>query len=106
MLIVQIYCLLVTPTLIPMATEQLHSTGEKTHQLKVVLLGDGTTGKTSLATRISQNSFTKTYDQTLGVDFFMRRIDLPGKRKSSLYKSHVGHMLVTYWTVHNDLICR
>lgn len=99
------YCLSTTPTLIPMATVELPSdgisTGEKTHQLKIVLLGDGTTGKTSLATRIAQNSFTKKYDQTLGVDFFMRRIDLPGKRESSLYKSHVYHM-----SIHNDFTRR
>ena len=56
---------------------------ETSHQLKVVLLGDGTTGKTSLATRISQNSFSKKYDQTLGVDFFMRRLELPGKQPHS-----------------------
>ena len=50
----------------------------KDRQLKFVLLGDGTTGKTSIATRIAQNNFTKTYDQTLGVDFFLRRLELPG----------------------------
>lgn len=47
-------------------------------QLKVVLLGNGTTGKTSIATRFSQNYFGKTYQQTIGLDFFMKRITLPG----------------------------
>lgn len=51
---------------------------KKDHQLKFILLGDGTTGKTSIASRISQNNFSKNYDQTLGVDFFLRRIELPG----------------------------
>ena len=47
-------------------------------QLKVVLLGDGTTGKTSITTRFSQNHFGKTYQQTLGLDFFMKRLTMPG----------------------------
>ena len=49
------------------------------HRLKIVLLGDGTTGKTSIATRLAQNNFEKSYHQTLGVDFFLRRLELPGK---------------------------
>ena len=51
----------------------------KDRQLKVVLLGNGTTGKTSIATRFSQNHFGKNYQQTIGLDFFMKRITLPGK---------------------------
>ncbi len=58
------------------------SEDEDTHpqgrQLKVVLLGDGTTGKTSIDTRLAQNQFGKTYQQTLGLDFFSKRITLPG----------------------------
>ena len=46
--------------------------------LKVVVLGDGTAGKTSIATRFSQNHFGKTYQQTVGLDFFLKRISLPG----------------------------
>lgn len=46
--------------------------------LKVVLLGDGTAGKTSIATRFSQNHFGKTYQQTIGLDFFLKRLSLPG----------------------------
>ncbi|NXF38033.1 RAB28 protein, partial [Nyctibius bracteatus] len=49
-------------------------------QLKLVVLGDGTTGKTSLATRFAQETFGKQYNQTIGLDFFLKRIILPGKR--------------------------
>uniref|UniRef100_A0A8B9F1Z7 Ras-related protein Rab-28 n=1 Tax=Amazona collaria TaxID=241587 RepID=A0A8B9F1Z7_9PSIT len=49
------------------------------HQLKLVVLGDGTTGKTSLATRFAQETFGKQYRQTIGLDFFLKRIILPGK---------------------------
>ena len=51
---------------------------DKDRQLKFVLLGDGTTGKTSIATRISKNDFDRAYLQTVGVDFFLRRLELPG----------------------------
>ena len=49
-------------------------------QLKVILLGDGTTGKTCIVTRFAQNHFGKTYQQTIGLDFFLKRLVLPGKR--------------------------
>ena len=48
-------------------------------QLKVILLGDGTTGKTSIVTRFSQNQFGKMYQQTIGLDFFSKRLVLPGE---------------------------
>ena len=51
---------------------------EKERLLKVILLGDGTAGKTSIATRFSQNHFGKTYQQTIGLHFFLKRITLPG----------------------------
>ena len=51
----------------------------KERQLKLVLLGDGTTGKTSIITRLSQNHFGKSYQQTVGLDFFMKRLSLPGE---------------------------
>lgn len=66
---------------------------EPTEQiLKLVIVGDGTTGKTSICTRFAQKNFNKKYSQvkfqrwlvcsnsefqTIGVDFFSRRILLP-----------------------------
>jgi Ras-related protein Rab-28 len=49
------------------------------HQYKIILLGDGAVGKTSIATRFSEEKFSQNYKQTVGVDFFMKRIDLPRK---------------------------
>ena len=34
--------------------------------------------QTSIATRYSQEQFGKAYQQTIGLDFFLRRIILPG----------------------------
>ncbi|KAE9555025.1 hypothetical protein FO519_001771 [Halicephalobus sp. NKZ332] len=45
--------------------------------LKLVVVGDGTVGKSSLCTRFAQKNFNKKYAQTIGVDFFSRRIILP-----------------------------
>ncbi|KAJ8317622.1 hypothetical protein KUTeg_005526 [Tegillarca granosa] len=47
-------------------------------QLKIVIMGDGSSGKTSVATRYSQEQFGKQYKQTIGLDFFLKRIILPG----------------------------
>ncbi|KAJ3587191.1 hypothetical protein NHX12_010789 [Muraenolepis orangiensis] len=46
-------------------------------QLKFVVIGDGASGKTSLATRFAQEAFGKQYKQTIGLDFFLKRITLP-----------------------------
>lgn len=43
-------------------------------QFKVILIGDGAVGKTSIALRFSQDSFAQSYKQTVGVDFFIKRI--------------------------------
>nr|ABD65442.1 Rab28 [Suberites domuncula] len=59
-------------------------------QLKFILLGDGTTGKTSLVTRYSQNHFGKTYQQTLGLDFFMKRLKIPGDVNVTLQVWDIG----------------
>lgn len=49
------------------------------HQFKIILLGDGAVGKTSIATRFSEDKFSQIYKQTVGVDFFIKRINLPRK---------------------------
>lgn len=49
------------------------------HQYKIILLGDGAVGKTSIATRFSEDKFSQNYKQTVGVDFFIKRVNLPRK---------------------------
>jgi Ras-related protein Rab-28 len=56
-------------------------------QFKIILLGDGAVGKTSIATRFAEENFSQNYKQTVGVDFFMKRIVIP--RKCLLYFSIV-----------------
>lgn len=45
-------------------------------QFKIILLGDGAVGKTSIATRFTEDKFSQNYKQTIGVDFFVKRINL------------------------------
>ncbi|VDM63304.1 unnamed protein product, partial [Angiostrongylus costaricensis] len=40
--------------------------------------GDGSSGKTSLCQRFTKDTFDRSYHQTLGLDFFSKRISLPG----------------------------
>ena len=49
------------------------------HHLKKVLLGNATTGKTSIAKRFTQNHFGKAYLPSHGLGIFMKNIKLPGK---------------------------
>lgn len=46
-------------------------------QFKIVLLGDGTVGKSSMAMRFADELFDKNYKQTVGCDFIVRRLDMP-----------------------------
>lgn len=45
---------------------------------QVVILGDGAVGKTSVAMRFCEDYFAKQYKQTIGLDFFIKRIILHG----------------------------
>ena len=48
------------------------------HQFKVIILGDGAVGKTSIALRHTDDTFSNVYKQTIGLDFFLNTITLPG----------------------------
>jgi Ras-related protein Rab-28 len=45
----------------------------------VIILGDGAVGKTSIAMRFTNDHFSQVYKQTIGLDFFIKRLVLPGK---------------------------
>ena len=61
---------------------------ELSYQYKVILLGDGAVGKTSIATRFASNAFSQNYKQTVGVDFFIKRINLE-KRKHTYMLTYI-----------------
>ncbi|CAJ1031845.1 putative ADP-ribosylation factor family/Ras of Complex, Roc, domain of DAPkinase/Ras family [Leishmania shawi] len=53
------------------------SSNEGATQFKVVVLGNGAVGKTSLIRHFCDSGFTKSYKQTIGVDFYSRKVQLP-----------------------------
>ena len=59
-------------------------------QYKIVVLGNGTVGKTSLVMRLCEDHFARSYKQTIGVDFFVKRIELPGKVNIALQVWDIG----------------
>jgi len=44
----------------------------------VVIIGDGSVGKTSIAHRFASDTFEWTYRQTVGADFYLKQLTLPG----------------------------
>ena len=71
-------------------------------QYKVVVLGNGTVGKTSVIMRFCEDHFARSYKQTIGVDFFVKRLELPGNVQVALQvwdiggQSIFGKMIQTY----------
>jgi len=59
-------------------------------QFKIILIGDGAVGKTSIARRFSDDNFTQIYKQTVGVDFFIKRINLPPNKQVALQIWDIG----------------
>lgn len=49
-------------------------------KFKVVLLGDESSGKTSVIRRAIEDKFSKEYEATLGVDLFTKTISIPDKK--------------------------
>ncbi|OWR49440.1 Ras-related protein Rab-23 [Danaus plexippus plexippus] len=47
--------------------------------LKVVIVGDGGVGKSSMIQRYCRGTFTRDYKKTIGVDFLERQIDIDGE---------------------------
>lgn len=47
---------------------------------KVVLVGDSGTGKSCITNRFVSNSFLQAHDTTIGVDFYVKILDLNGKK--------------------------
>ena len=59
-------------------------------QFKVVILGDGAVGKTSIIARFIQDTFSPSYKQTLGVDFHSNKVILPDGQYVTLQLWDIG----------------
>uniref|UniRef100_A0AAZ3QV71 Ras-related protein Rab-21 n=1 Tax=Oncorhynchus tshawytscha TaxID=74940 RepID=A0AAZ3QV71_ONCTS len=60
--------------------------GNKTYSFKVVLLGEGCVGKTSLVLRYCENKFNDKHITTLQASFLTKKLNITGKRASFLTK--------------------
>ncbi|KAK1936735.1 Ras-related protein Rab-28 [Phytophthora citrophthora] len=58
--------------------------------VQVIILGDGAVGKTSIAMRHTEDNFSTTYKQTIGLDFFLKRMALPGDTQVTLQIWDIG----------------
>lgn len=65
-------------------------------QFKVILLGDGAVGKTSIAMRFAEDQFSQAYKQTVGVDFFIRRLNVPPKFQVALQIWDIGENYISF----------
>eukprot|EP00906_Rhabdomonas_costata_P006810 RCo009868 len=59
-------------------------------QFKLIVLGDGAVGKTSLIMRFCEDSFKQSYKQTIGLDFFIKQVVLPGNVHVTLQIWDIG----------------
>mmetsp|Transcript_40090 Transcript_40090/g.78551 ORF Transcript_40090/g.78551 Transcript_40090/m.78551 type:complete len:222 (+) Transcript_40090:270-935(+) len=66
------------------------SEDEELLQYKIILLGDGTVGKTSIANRFTSDTFGQQYKQTIGLDFLLKRLELPGNTQVALQIWDIG----------------
>ena len=55
---------------------------------------DGAVGKTSIALRFAEDQFSQAYKQTVGVDFFIRRLNIPPKFQVALQIWDIGLFLI------------
>lgn len=58
--------------------------------IKIIVVGDGTVGKSSLSQRFSKGSFTSEYKKTLGVDFLTKRKEINNKEVEFLIWDTAG----------------
>ncbi|RHY32981.1 hypothetical protein DYB32_002001 [Aphanomyces invadans] len=57
---------------------------------KLILLGNGSVGKSSIINRFVDDGFAKQYKQTIGLDFFVKKIQLPHDRRVILEVWDIG----------------
>mmetsp|Transcript_16378 Transcript_16378/g.42434 ORF Transcript_16378/g.42434 Transcript_16378/m.42434 type:complete len:259 (-) Transcript_16378:290-1066(-) len=69
--------------------------GSTVTTVKLVLLGNGSAGKTSLCARFVEDGFTKQYRQTIGCDFYDKQVELRTNKTVSLQVWDIGGQSIT-----------
>ncbi|ESL06888.1 small GTP-binding protein Rab28 [Trypanosoma rangeli SC58] len=74
-------------------------------EYKVVVLGDGAVGKTSLIRRYCEHDFGQSYKQTIGLDFYSKKVEIPGGRSVRLHIWDIGGQQIGGSMLANYLHC-
>ncbi len=61
---------------------KMSRTSTSNYQFKLPIIGDGGVGKTTLTHRYLHGLFKESYHLTIGVDFFLKKLDIDGKKIS------------------------
>ena len=64
-------------------------------KIKIILLGNGSVGKTSLANRFTRDKFSNTYKPSLGVDFMVKRMEHKGRNVKILVFDTAGQEFIS-----------
>ncbi len=69
----------------------MSSDDEQEHyQYKIIVVGDGAVGKSSIIHQFVDGEFAQSYKQTIGLDFHTRRLSLPGNVQVTLQIWDIG----------------
>lgn len=60
------------------------------YQYKIIVVGDGAVGKSSIIHQFVDGEFAQSYKQTIGLDFHTRRLTLPGNVQVTLQIWDIG----------------
>ncbi len=61
-----------------------------THRFKIILIGPGAVGKTSLVKRFVEDSFSTSYKVTIGVDFLEKEVSINAEESAKLTIWDIG----------------
>ncbi len=64
-------------------------------KVKILLLGNGHVGKTSLATRFAKNTFSEKYQPSIGVDFMIKFVEFEKKKVKVLIFDTAGQEFIS-----------
>lgn len=86
------------------------ASGEAEVAYKVLILGNGAVGKTSLIKRYCEESFGQSYKQTIGLDFYSKKLDFPGLRHVTLQiwdigGQQIGGSMIANYVHGADAVC-
>ncbi|TMW55801.1 hypothetical protein Poli38472_008449 [Pythium oligandrum] len=80
--------------------------------IKLILLGNGSVGKSSLIARFVDDGFTRVYKQTIGLDFYEKKLQFPRDQRLVLQVWDIGGQTINskmigkyLFGVHVALLC-